>query len=333
MGKIKYAIEMGGSYTCIYVNGEGLALKEPTLVAAEPTEEGYKVIALGNDAKKLVGKTKENVEIFTPMPHLDHSNYEYSVILLKHFLGKVGFKAYEDNAVFVIPCGLSAREKENILNVCEGANLGRVELIPAPFCACVGAGRSVDNSKVNMVVDIGGASTEIAVINMSNILKGATLGVGGKSMDAAIVNFLAYANDLIIGLSTAELLKNEVGSLYTNDTLNMEITGVDTKTKSPKNTIVLSGDLRNAIEPFYSEIVRGIDTTINTLPPEIVADIINNKILIVGGCAKMQGLDDYLKKNLRYPVEINEDCENVTILGAGKLIADEQLLDGIIKNL
>ena len=333
MGKIKYAIEMGGAYTCIYVNGEGLALKEPTLVAAEPTEEGYKVIALGIDAKKLVGKTKENVEIFTPMPHLDHSNYEYSVILLKHFLSKVGFKAYEDNAVFVIPCGLTAREKENILNVCEGANLGRVELIPAPFCACVGAGRSIDNSKVNRVVDIGGASTDIAVINMSNILKGATLGVGGKNIDAAIVNFLAYANNLIIGLSTAELLKNEVGSLYTNDTLNMEITGVDTKTKSPKNTVVLSGDLRNAIEPFYSEIVRGLDTTINTLPPEIVADIINNKILVVGGCAKVHGLDDYLKKNLRYPVEISEDCENVTILGAGKLIADEQLLDGVIKNL
>ena len=333
MKKIKYAIEMGGGYTCIYVNGEGLALKEPTLIAAEPTDDGYKVIAMGIDAKKLVGKTKDNVEIFTPMPHMEHSNYEYSVILLKHFLSKVGFKSYEDNAVFVVPCGLSAREKENILNVCEGANLGRVELVPAPLCSCVGQGRSIDNSKVNMVVDIGGASTEIAVINMSNILKGATLGVGGKSMDASIVNFLAYAQDLVIGISTAELLKNEVGSLYTNDTLNMEITGVDLTTKSPKTTVVLSSDLRNAIEPFYNEIVRAIDTTINTLPPEIVADIINNKILIVGGCAKIQGLDDYLKKNLKYPVEISEDPENVTILGAGKLISDHQLLEGILKNL
>ncbi len=333
MKKFKYAIEMGGGYTCIYVKGEGLALKEPTLIAAEPTEEGYKVIALGADAKKLVGKTKENVEIFTPSASGEHSNYEYSVILLKHFLSKVGFHEYEDNALFIVPCGLSTREKENILNVCEGANMGYVELIPSVLCSCIGQGRNIDGSKVNMVVDIGGTTTEIAAINMCSILKGATLGIGGRNIDAAIVNFLAYTQELVIGLPTAEMLKNEVGSLYKNDTLNMEITGVDASTKSPKTVVMFSNDLQRAIEPFFSEIVRAIDTTINALPPEIVADIINNKILIVGGCAKIQGLDDYLKKHLNYPFEISEDVDNVTILGAGKLLTDQQLLAGIIKNL
>ncbi len=333
MKKIKFAIEMGGAYTCIYVNGEGLALKEPTLIAAEPTNDGYKVIAMGNDAKKLVGKTKDNVEIFTPMPYGEHSNYEYSVILLKYFLSKVEYRAGQDKAIFVVPCGLSAKEKENILNVCEGANLGQVELIPSALCSCLGQGRNIDNSKVNMVVDIGGTGTEIAVINMSNILKGATLGIGGKSIDASIVNFLAFSEQLIIGLSTAQILKNEVGSLYTNDTLNMEITGVDTQTKSPKSVVILSGDLRPAIEPFYNEIVRAIDTTINSLPPEIVADIINNKILVCGGGSKMQGLNDYFKKHLKYPVEFCDDVDNVTILGAGKLLSDTQLLESITNNL
>ncbi len=333
MKKIKYAIEMGGGYTCIYVKGQGLALKEPTLIAAEPGADGYHVIAMGNDAKKLVGKTKENVEIFTPSISGEHSNFEYSVVLLKYFLNKVGFKAYEDNAILIVPCGLSAHEKENILNVCEAVNMGYVALVPSVLCSCVGAGRNVDSSKVNMVVDIGGTATEIGVINMSSIIKGATLGIGGKSIDASIVNFLAYSQGLVIGLSTAENLKNDVGSLYTNDTLNMEITGVDVQTKTPKTTVVLSGDLRKAIEPFFSEIVRAIDTTVNTLPPEIVADIINNKILVVGGCAKMQGLDDYFKKHLNFPVEISEDTDNVTILGAGKLLSDPQLLEGIIKHL
>ena len=333
MKKIKYAIEMGGGYTCIYVKGQGLALKEPTLIAAEPGADGYHVIAMGNDAKKLVGKTKENVEIFTPSISGEHSNFEYSVVLLKYFLNKVGFKAYEDNAILIVPCGLSAHEKENILNVCEAVNMGYVALVPSVLCSCVGAGRNVDSSKVNMVVDIGGTATEIGVINMSSIIKGATLGIGGKSIDASIVNFLAYSQGLVIGLSTAENLKNDVGSLYTNDTLNMEITGVDVQTKTPKTTAVLSGDLRKAIEPFFSEIVRAIDTTVNTLPPEIVADIINNKILVVGGCAKMQGLDDYFKKHLNFPVEISEDTDNVTILGAGKLLSDPQLLEGIIKHL
>lgn len=333
MKKIKYAIEMGGGYTCIYVKGEGLALKEPTLIAAEPTDDGFKVIAMGNDAKKLVGKTKDNVEIFTPSASGDNSNYEYSVILLKHFLSKVGFRPFEDNSLFIVPCGLTAHEKENILNVCEGANLGQVVLIPSVICSCIGEGRNIDTSKVNMVVDIGGTGTEIGVINMSSIIKGATLGIGGKSIDASIVNFLAYTQGLVIGLSTAETLKNDVGSLYSNDTLNMEITGMDAQSKTPRTVCLLSSDLRKAIEPFFSEIVRAIDTTINTLPPEIVADIINNKILIVGGCAKIQGLENYLKMHLNYPVEISEDVDNVTILGAGKLLSDQQLLDSIIKNL
>lgn len=333
MRKIKYAIEMGGGYTCIYVKGEGLALKEPTLIAAEPTEDGYKVIAMGQDAKKLVGKTKDNVETFTPSACGEHSNYEYSVILLKHFLSKVGFKPHEDSALFITSCGVTAREKENILKVCEGANMGYVALVPSVLCSCVGEGRSIDGSKVNMVVDIGGTGTDLAVINMSAILKGATLGVGGKSIDASIVNFLAYTQELVIGLPTAEMLKNEVGSLYVNDTLNMEITGIDAQTKSPRSVVIFSTDLKKAIEPFFNEIVRAIDTTINTLPPEIVADIINNKLLFVGGCAKMQGFDSYLKKHLDYPFEISEDADCSTILGAGKLLSDHQLLESILKNL
>lgn len=333
MRKFKYAIEMGGGYTCIYVKDEGLALKEPTLIAAEPTEDGYKVIAMGADAKKLVGKTHENVEIFTPSVSGDNSNFEYCVVLLKHFLSKVGFRAHEDSAIFIVPCGLTNHEKENILNVCEAVNLANVELVPSVLCSCVGAGRNIDSSKVQMVVDMGGTATDLAAINMCNIIKGATVGIGGKRIDAAIVNFLAYTQGFVIGLPTAETLKNEVGSLYLNDTLNMEITGVDAQTKTPRSIVILSQDLRKAIEPFYSEIVRAIDTTINTLAPEIVADIINNKILFVGGCSQMQGLQDYLQKNLDYPVEICEDSDNITILGAGKLLSDAQLLQSVLEKL
>ena len=333
MNKFKYAIEFGGAFVSIYMRGEGLVLKEPALVAAEPSEEGYKVIALGTDAKKLVGKTKDNVEIFTPSVYGDHSNYEYSVVLLKHLLSKVNFRSHEDNVLFVVPCGLSESEKEKVLAVCEGANMGAIELIPSVFCSCIGEGRSVDTSKANMIVDIGGISTDVAVINMSGILKGATIGLGGKSIDATIVNCLAYTQNLLIGLPTAEILKNEVASLYKNDSLNMEVTGVDTETKSPKTSVIYSNDIQKAVEPLFVEIVRAIDTTLNTLPPEIAADIINNKILIVGGGCQIQGFENFLNKNLQYPFEISQDAENVTILGAGKLLTDAQLLDGILKKV
>ncbi len=333
MRKYKYAIEMGGGFTNIYVKGQGLALKEPTLVAAEPTEEGYKVIALGLDAKRLVGKTKENIEIFTPCVYGEHSNYEYSVVLLKHLLSKVGFKPNEDNVLFLTPCGITAHEKDNILRVCESVNMGYVDLIPAVICSCVGEGRKIDGSNVHMVVNIGGTYTDIAVINMSNIMKGATLSIGGKSIDASIVNYLAYKDELVIGLPTAEILKNDVGSLYENDTLNMEVTGVDLKTKSPKTVVISSYDLLNAIEPFFAEIVRAIDTTINTLPPEVVTDIINNKILVCGGVAKLQGLEHFFKKHLKYPVQISEDTDYITSLGAGKLLSDQPLLESVLKRL
>lgn len=333
MKKRKFAIEMGGGYTCIYVNGEGLALKEPTLVAVECSEEGYKVIAMGLEAKKMIGKTGDNIEIFTPVVYGENSNYDYSVVLLRYFLDKVDFKPFIDNAIFIIPCGITADEKEKILNVCDGVELGDVELVPSVICSCLGAGRNVDNSKANLVVDIGGFCTDVAVVNMSGVLKGATVGVGGKGIDASIVNYLACTQGILIGLSTAEILKNEVGSLYANDTLNMEVTGVDVSSKTPKSMLVVSKDLINPIEPFYNEIVRVVETTVNTLPPEIIEDVINNKVLIVGGCAKMQGLDNYLKKHLDFPVEFAEDLENSTILGAGKLLSDTNLLDNIVKNL
>ena len=332
MKKYKFAIEMGGGYTNIYVKGQGLALKEPTLVGAEPTEEGYKVIALGQDAKKLIGKTKENIEIFTPCVYGEHSNFEYSVVLLKHLLSKVGFKQFEDNVLFLCPCGITAREKDNILRVCEACNMGQVEIIPAVLCSLVGEGRKIDGSTVNMVVNIGGTYTDIAVVNMSNILKGATLSVGGKSIDASIVNYLAYKDELVIGLPTAETLKNDVGSLYDNDTLNMEVTGVDIESKIPRSYIISSNDLLVVLEPFFDEIIRSIDVTITSLPPEITTDIINNGVLFVGGMSNITGLDYYLKNHFKYPFKIVEDCENVSILGAGKLLDDPQLLEKIYES-
>ena len=211
--------------------------------------------------------------------------------------------------------------------------MGQVELVPAVLCSLIGEGRKIDGSTVNMVVNIGGTYTDIAVVNMSTILKGATLSIGGKSIDASIVNYLAFKDELVIGLPTAEILKNDVGSLYENDTLNMEVTGVDVKNKSPKSVVIHSMELQSAIEPFYSEILRAVDTTINTLAPEVVTDIINNKILVCGGCAKLQGLDNYFKQYLKYPVHISSDTDYITIMGAGKLLSDQALLQSVLGNL
>ncbi|MBQ8845216.1 MAG: rod shape-determining protein [Clostridia bacterium] len=332
MKNYKFAIEMGGSFTTIYLKDQGVVLKESTLIAAEPHIDGYKIVAVGNEAKRIIGKTDDRVEIFTPISNGVITNYQYAVVLLKSFLKKVGFKDNVDNILFLAPSGLTIREKEKLMKLCEDAGALNVALVPSVICSSIGAGRNIESSKVNMVINMGGSEVEVGVINMCSIIKGGTLCLGGKSIDVAISNLLANQKKVLVGLPTAEVLKNEVGSLYENDHLNMEVTGISIDTKLPISVSISSGDIRYAILPFFAELIRTIETTINVLQPEIVNDIMNNKILFVGGLTYMTGLEDYLKKHLKYPIEICDEGENATIKGAGRLLSENDLLEKIIKN-
>ncbi len=332
MNKCKCAIEIGGSYTKIYVKDYGFVLCEPTLVAAEPTPQGYQIIGLGSEAKKMMGKTNDSVEVFSPISNGQIKNYEYLKALLEYFFEKIALKKKRESIMVLINCGLSQKDKEPFLSLLYELGFKEVTLIPTVICSCIGAGKNISSTKTNMIVNIGGANTDIAVINMNSIIKGATLGLGGRAVDVAIANTIAYNQGLVIGLGTSERLKKEVGSLYPNDTLNMEITGVDIESKVPRSYIISSNDLLVVLEPFFDEIIRSLDVTITSLPPEITTDIINNGVLFVGGMSQIAGLDKYLRQNFRYPFKIIEDGENVSILGAGKLLDDPELLQKIYEN-
>lgn len=332
MNKFRYAIEIGGSYTKIFVKDEGFALCEPTLVAAEPTPEGYQVIGLGEKAKQMQGKTNDAVEIFSPISNGKIMNYEYLKELLTYFFDKLDFKKKRDSIMVLVNCGLNQKEKDTFMSLLYDLEFKEVILLPTVFCSCLGAGKNISSTKTNMVVNIGGANTDIAVINMNSIIKGATLGLGGRAVDVAIANTIAYNHGIVIGLGTSEKLKIEVGSLYQNDTLNMEVTGVDIETKIPRSYIISSSDLLPVLEPFFDEIIRAIDVTITSLPPEISTDIINNAVHFTGGMSNISGLDIYLQKNFKYPFKLVDDAENVSILGAGKLLDDPVLLEKIYEN-
>ena len=332
MIKYRYAIEIGGSYTKIYVKDNGFALCEPSLVAAEPTAQGYKVIGLGKQAKDMLGKTNDSVEVFSPISNGEIINYEYLKELLTYFFAKLDFKKKRDCIVVLINVGLSQKHKELLLSLMYEIGFKEVMLIPAVVCSLLGAGKNISSTKTNMIVNIGGANTDIAVVNMNSIVKGATLGLGGRAVDAAIANTIAYNHGIVIGLNASEKLKIEVGSLYPNDTLNMEVTGVDVESKLPRSYIISSNDLLPVLEPFFEEIVRSVDVTITSLPPELSTDIINNGVYFVGGMSKTNGLESYLKGHFRYPFKIIDDCENVSILGAGKLLDNPLLLEKIFEN-
>lgn len=333
MNKIKYAIEIGGAYTKIYVKDEGFALCEPTLISAEPTPQGYKIIGLGKQAKDMLGKTNESVEVFSPITNGHINNYEYLKQLLIYYFNQLGFKKKYESCMVLVNVGLSEKDKNNFIAILYDIGFKEVFLIPTIICSAIGSGKNISSTKTNLVVNIGGANTDIAVINMNSIVKGATLGIGGRAVDVAIANAIAYNHGIVVGVSQCEKLKIEVGSLYKNDNLNMEITGVDVESKIPRSYIISSKDLLEVLEPFFTEIIRTIDVTITSLPPEISTDIINNGVLFTGGMSKINGLESYLRKNFKYPFKIVEDAENVSILGAGKLLDDKDLLSKILENI
>lgn len=332
MTKYSYAIEIGGSQTKIYKKDCGLVLCEPSLVVAEPSVNGYSLLALGKDAKALMGKTSDEIEVFSPFANGVIKNFEYAQELLKYFFQKIEFKKNSGNIIILSPCGLKDNDKKNYLDLLHSIGFKEVAIVPTAVCTCLGAGKNISSTKINMVVNIGGGNVDIAVINRNCIVKGATLGLGGRNIDSAIAQNIAFEHGIVIGLNTAEVLKEEVASLYANDTLNMEVTGVDGETGIPKSYIITSGHLYPIILPFFDEIIKAVDVTITSLPPEISHDIINNGVLFAGGVSQIAGLGEYLKKNLNYISKIVEDGEFTSINGAGKLLDDPELLNKIIEN-
>ena len=328
--KYNYAIELGGASTTIFSREDGFVLKEPTLVAVETTTEGYRVKAVGEDAKKLVWKTLDEVEVFNPIANGVIENFEYTLIMLTNFFKKIKYKK-SSNILILTPCGLQAEEKKKYYQLFDKLGFNEISLIPSVLCSLLGCNVNILSPKASMIVDIGGATTDVAVVNLGSILKGVTLGIGGRAMDIALANSLAMAKDgILIGLPTAEKVKNEIGSLYKNDTLNMEVMGLDGASNMPKTKIVSCREIRHVFEAFLEEIVRTINVTINTLPPEISADIIKNGVIFTGGVSKIAGLDDFLKRTLTDNCTISDDCEKVAILGAGKLLNDDALLKKVL---
>ncbi len=332
MTKYNYAIELGGGQTKIYQKDCGLVLCEPTLVAAEPTSSGYSLLGLGKEAKALMGKTNDEVEVFSPIVNGKINNFEYAQELLEYFFEKVKYKKNSGNIIVLVGCGISNNDKKLYRDLLHKVGFKEVALVPTAVCTCVGAGKNISSTKINMVVNIGGGNVDISVINRNSIIKGATLGIGGRNIDSAIAQTIAYDDGIVIGLATAEILKNEVASLFSNDTLNMEVTGVDVESKVPRSYIINSSDLYPIILPFFDEVLRASEVTITSLPPEISKDIINNGVLFAGGVSQISGLNDYLKKYFRYPSIIVEDGEFTSINGAGKLLDDQELLNRIIEN-
>ena len=323
------AIKLGSSNTSIYKQGEGLVLFEPSYVAYEEHSGHKTVVAVGNNAQKMQGRTDERIEVTSPIIEGRVKDLELATIMLKSFIVKIipsSFIKPKIKAVICLPLGLNLKERKAIEQVCNMSGIQDVIMVPAVLCGAIGYNLPVESVQGLCVVDIGGGSTDIVISSSNSIINGVNVGIGGKTLDQAVEHAIEVEYNLRVGEGTAKRIKEEIGSLYPRDASNAEVSGIDVSTSEPKTIVVDAGTIHRAVVVFYEKIAEAIIATINSSPANIIEDIQNQGIYIMGGASLITGAEQFFRKRLNLPVSIQDYTTAVDTIGAGKLLSDARLL-------
>ena len=314
-------IDLGTATTLVYVKGEGVVLCEPSVVAIE--KDTNRVIAVGEEAKKMLGRTPGNIVAIRPMKDGVISDFEITEAMLKYFIRKVhGRKKLLSPAmVIAIPSGITAVEKRAVRDSGERAGARSVDLIEEPKAAAVGVGLPVEEAAGNMIIDIGGGTTELAVISLGGLVYAKSIRIAGDEMDEAIVEYLRKTYNLMIGERTSEEIKIRIGSAYPlEEELSMDVRGRDLISGLPKTISVTSVEIREALHEPVQAIVDASKTTLEQMPPELSADLIDRGIVMAGGGALLRGLDRRIAEETGLPVHIASDPLTAVVLGTGQML-------------
>ena len=334
MAVIDIAIDMGSSYTTIFKKGSGIVLREPTAVCIQKASKGTKVKEVGIKAKKMQGRTGVNTAVVFPVVEGVIKNVDLCIEMLTQFLAKIvpnTFIRPKIRAVVTVPCGLTSEEVADYEKVMYGANIGRIYIVPTILASAIGDDIKTSQPRGSLVVNIGGGKTESAVISLDSIVNGCMVSIGGKLMDSAITERVKDLFDINISETTAEKIKQEVASLYENDRSSLEFSGADISSSRPVTEVVNAKQISIAVSTFYDDIIKAINGIINTCKPDIVADITEAGIVVSGGGSQITGLENYFRKALNLSVKVPDNAVNSVILGAGKLISDEFLLEKVMR--
>ncbi len=330
------ALKLGSSHTSIYKQGDGIVLYEPSLVAYSGTGRNKVIKAVGSKAKRITGRSSDDITTVSPIFQGTITDSELASTMLKTFVSKIfPQKIFRPKirAVVCVPLGITLPEQKTFERVCYNAGIQEISLIPSVLCAGIGYNIPISGPSGTLVVNIGGGSTDIAVLSMSSIVAGVNVGIGGEQMDVAISQYILDKYNLIISKGIAEEIKHEVGSLYSNDTSSTEVSGVDATTKQSRNDIVYSSDIFNAVEHYYDSIAEAIKGLINTCTPDIITDINNNGMYLLGGGASITGAEQYFRKKLDLRVTLEDHTNAIDVIGAGKLLSDPKLRKQLEENL
>jgi rod shape-determining protein MreB len=314
-------VDLGTANTLIYVKGKGIVLREPSVVAIN--NDVNKVMAIGNEAKEMIGRTPGNIVAIRPLKDGVIADFDVTHIMLRKFIEKVSPKsAFTSPRIFVcFPSGVTEVEKRAIEEATKHAGAREVLLMEEPMAAAIGAGLPVNEPTGSMVVDIGGGTTEVAIISLGGIVTSKSLRIAGDELDQAIIGYIKKEYNLMIGERTAENVKIELGSAFDiGEENSMEIRGRDLISGLPKVINITEGEIREALKEPVVAIIDAIKTTLEKTPPELASDIMDKGIMLTGGGAMLKGLDQLINQETHMPVHIAESPLDCVALGAGKAL-------------
>jgi rod shape-determining protein MreB len=317
------AVDLGTANTLIYEKNNGIILNEPSVIALRVNGNKKIPVAFGAEAKAMLGRTPPGVEVIRPVRTGVIADFEGAAIMLSHYIDKVisgSFTLFKPRVIVGIPSGITEVEKRAIRLAIESKTRD-VQLIEEAMAAAIGAGLPVNEATANMIVDIGGGTTDIAVISLGDIVKALSIRQGGDAMDEAIINYIRRHRHLLIGETTAEKIKITVGSALPDyDEIEMEIRGRSLTSGSPAAIIVTSKEIREAISEVITAVIAAIRQTLEITPPELAGDIISTGLTLAGGGSLLKGLAERLSAELKVNVRLASDPISAVVTGAGRYL-------------
>ena len=325
------AIDLGTANTLVYIKGNGIVLNEPSVVAID--QKTKRVYAVGAEAKAMLGKTPAHIVAIRPLKDGVIADFEITEVMLREFIRKAQKKRFfiRPRIVIAVPSGITEVERRAVTDSAQNAGAREVYLVAEPVASAIGVGLPVDKPSGNMVIDIGGGTTEIAVIALNGIVTDMSIRIAGDEMDEAIVLHIKKAYNLLIGDQTAEHVKMVIGSATKlKKEEEMEIKGRDLVSGIPKTLRISSIEVREAVAEPVSQIVAAVKTALEQTPPELAADIVDRGIVMTGGGSLLRGLDILLKEETNLPINVVEDPLTCVVLGCGKILSNLHQYERII---
>jgi rod shape-determining protein MreB len=326
------AVDLGTANTLVYVRGRGIVLSEPSVVAVDARTG--EVHAVGVDAKRMLGRTPGTIRAIRPLKDGVIADFDVTEEMLRHFIQRVHQNRFAHPRVVVcVPSGVTGVEKRAVEEACLSAGARQAYLIEEPMAAAIGAGLPVAEPTGSMVLDIGGGTSEVAVISLGGIVVSESIRVGGDEQDEAIVNYCKHEHKLLIGQQTAEEVKLEIGSAtQLPEEVTSEIRGRDMVTGLPKTIMLTSGEVRGALQEPINQIVAAVKDTLDRTPPELAGDIMDRGIILAGGGSLLQGMDQRLRDECQMPAQVTESPLTCVAVGSGRSLEEFEVIHRMSRN-